>query len=82
MDRRGTQVEYTVQTRDNGKEVLGVDYDLEQATGPCRICLVREKRMFKDGKVIFSLGIWSFSNDRTVRLEQKGMLINISYLFS
>jgi hypothetical protein len=37
----------------------------------CRICLVREKKVMKDGRIIYSLGIWCFSDDRTVRIQQK-----------
>lgn len=48
----------------------------------CRICLVREKKLYKDGSVVYSLGIWSFSDDMTVRLEQKSELLHIHCLVS
>jgi hypothetical protein len=72
-DVRGTQVEYTVASKD--KESVAGDIQLEQAAAACRICLVREKKMYKDGKVVFNLAIWSFSDDLSIRLSQKGRLL-------
>jgi hypothetical protein len=75
-DVRGTQVEYTIPSKD--KESIAGDIQLERATGACRICLVREKKMYKDGKVVYNLAIWSFSDDITVRVSQKRMFLSSS----
>jgi hypothetical protein len=47
----------------------------------CRICLVREKKIYKDGRVIFTLAIWSFSDDMTIRFEQKSKLFHSELVF-
>ncbi|KAF2666240.1 hypothetical protein BT63DRAFT_416639 [Microthyrium microscopicum] len=66
-DVRGTLVEYTVPAAaDQPFEV-----DLEKAMADCRVCLVRHKRTTRDGRINYSTSIWSFSDDRSVRLEQK-----------
>jgi hypothetical protein len=36
----------------------------------CRICLVRRKETYSNGEPRFSTSIWSFSDDRTIRLQQ------------
>jgi hypothetical protein len=54
-----------------GPESLAGAMDLEQAMTSCRICLVREKKTYQGGKVVFTLAIWTFSDDMKTRMEQK-----------
>ena len=64
---RGTMVEYTVP---NKAEDTSLDVDIETVMQNCRICLVRNKRVAQ-GSISYDTSIWSFSDDSTVRLEQK-----------
>jgi hypothetical protein len=71
-DVRGVQVEYVVRSyEEQYRNDSSGDHELEQAMTTGRICLVREKKMFKNGEVAYTLGIWAFSDDRKVRFQQK-----------
>jgi hypothetical protein len=64
---RGTLVEYTVPQKDEG--ILG--YDLEEVMTNCRICVVRHKKVYQGGRTTYCTNIWAFSDDLSVRFEQK-----------
>jgi hypothetical protein len=81
-DVRGVQVEYVVRSyEEQHRHDSSGDHELEQAMTTGRICLVREKKIFKNGEVAYTLGIWAFSDDRTVRFQQKRMS-HISFLLT
>ncbi|KAF1985996.1 hypothetical protein K402DRAFT_421575 [Aulographum hederae CBS 113979] len=69
-DVKGTLVEYThpVESEDNWKPP---EYEMAEVSKECRICVVRRRETLADGAQRFSTSIWTFSDDRQVRLQQK-----------
>jgi hypothetical protein len=47
------------------------DTSLETAAEDCRICVVRRRETLPSGQGYFSSSIWVFSDDHTVRFQQK-----------
>jgi hypothetical protein len=65
---RGKLVEFVQPSDDPNKPH---DTSLEAVAGDCRICVVRRREMLSNGHGYFSSSIWVFSDDRTVRFQQK-----------
>ncbi|KAF2093913.1 hypothetical protein NA57DRAFT_47393 [Rhizodiscina lignyota] len=67
-DVRGTLVEYTQPV---DPELYRLDQEIAEACTTCRICLVRKRDVLTDGAVRLSTSIWTFSDDRRIRMQQK-----------
>lgn len=61
-------MEYT-QAVETEEDPYGVD--MVQATAECRICVVRKRETMPDRSIRMVTSIWAFSDDNTVRLQQK-----------
>ena len=68
LDRRGTLVEYA-QAVETEEDPYGVD--MVKATAECRICVVRKRETMQDRSIRMVTSIWAFSDDNTVRFQQK-----------
>lgn len=67
-DLRGGLVEYT-HTVETEEDPYGVE--MVQATAECRICVVRKRETMQDRSIRMVTSIWAFSDDNTVRFQQK-----------
>jgi hypothetical protein len=70
FDMHATGVEYTVPTMASN-QAKAMNIELVKVMNAGRICLVRQQKSLSKGRFSYSTSIWSFSNDMTVRLEQK-----------
>lgn len=66
--RRATCIEYTRPTTEE-PDPFGVE--LVKAMEKCRICIVRKRQTLPNDKVEMSTSIWAFSEDGSVRMQQK-----------
>jgi hypothetical protein len=75
MHRRGKIVEYVRASEDPNKPL---DTTLETASDDCRICVVRHREVLPNGYPSFTSSIWVFSDDLSVRFQQKRKILQIS----
>lgn len=68
LGRRGSLVGYT-QTVETEEDPYGVE--MVQAAASCRICVVRKRETMPDRSIRMVTSIWAFSDDNTVRFQQK-----------
>jgi len=67
-DLRGKLVEFVRPSED---EQRPHETSIEEGMGNSRICIVRRRDIREDGQPRFTTSIWSFSDDRSVRLQHK-----------
>ncbi|TKA82456.1 hypothetical protein B0A49_00056 [Cryomyces minteri] len=73
-DLRGTLVEYTQPISAKGDDAPSAEFEMVKAASKCRICVVRKVDSKSEGGVGVlrtTTSIWVFSEDHTIRLQQK-----------
>ncbi|KAK5018735.1 hypothetical protein BJ546DRAFT_453797 [Cryomyces antarcticus] len=73
-DLRGTLVEYTQPIPAKDDDAPSAEFEMARAAAKCRICVVRKvdsKSQGGVGVVRTTTSIWVFSDDHTIRLQQK-----------
>jgi hypothetical protein len=63
-DTAGASVTYAQRAEDG-------DYEMVPAASECQVMILRKRTPQSDGSVRYITSIWAFSNDRSVRLQQK-----------